>query len=335
MLDSPGTLLPVAPAVQALKAAGDPSRLRILAILQHHELTVGELVDVVGQSQPRVSRHLKLLVEAGLLERHTEGTSAFYRLDRTSPLQGPIAELLHTLDPEDPDIERDAERLGRIRAARARRAAAYFEQVASNWDRMRSAHVPEEEIEAALIDLLSARAGGDFLDLGTGTGRILEIAAPHIRNGIGIDTSRDMLTVARDKLERQALHHCHVRHGDVYNLDLPAGTIDTAVLHHVLHFLDDPALAIAEAARTLRPRGQLTVVDFAPHGIEALRHDYEHIRLGFAHDEVATWCTDAGLEDVTATDFTPRDRGADVLTVTLWTATQRADAPGTYTLEVA
>jgi ubiquinone/menaquinone biosynthesis C-methylase UbiE len=322
-------------SIAALKAAGDPSRLRILAILDHHELTVGELVQILGQSQPRVSRHLRVLVDAGVLTRKAEGTSAFYRLERSAAVAPLITTLLETVDPADPDIERDAVRLRQLRATRSERAARYFRDVATNWDRMRSTHVPEADIEAALIAGLADRPEGRLLDLGTGTGRILEIAAPHVQSGIGIDTSRDMLSVARDRLETARQHHCQVRHGDVYNLDLPAGTADTAVLHHVLHFLDDPAAAVAEAGRMLAADGCLAVVDFAPHTIEALRHDYQHVRLGFADDEIRRWCTAAGLENFRAQHFTPGDTGADVLTVVLWTATQRSNVPSTYPLEVA
>lgn len=329
--------IPLTPshAVQALKAAGDPSRLRILAILEEHDLSVTELVRVLAQSQPRVSRHLRVLVEAGLLRRHAEGTSAFYGVDRTSPMAIVVADLLACLDSSDAEIARDAERLTDIRTTRSQRATRYFEEVASSWDRMRSTHVPEADIEAALVDLLASRPRGELLDLGTGTGRMLEVAAPHIDRGVGIDTSRDMLAVARHKLEQQRLSHCHVRHGDVYNVDIPAGTVDTAVLHHVLHFLDDPERAIAEAARTLRPHGMLTIIDFAPHSMQTLRDDFQHARLGFADDEISAWCSAAGLGNISTRDFTPSQEGADVLTVTLWTATQRADAPTNYTLEVA
>jgi len=329
------TTLTTTDAVQALKAAGDPSRLRILATLEHHDLSVGELVEVLAQSQPRVSRHLRVLVEAGLLRRHAEGTSAFYGIDRTSPIAAVVTDLLTQLDSSDPDITRDGERLMRIRNVRSQRATRYFEQVASDWDRVRSTHVPEADIEAALVDLLERRPRGEFLDLGTGTGRMLEVAAPHIDRGVGIDTSRDMLAVARHKLEQQRFSHCHVRHGDVYNVDLPSGGVDTAVFHHVLHFLNDPASAINEAARTLRPNGMLTIIDFAPHSIEMLRDEYEHVRLGFTEDEVSGWCSAAGLENISAMNFTPSQEGADVLTVTLWTAMQRADAHPSHTLEVA
>ncbi len=328
----------VASLVPGLKAAGEPTRLRILAILEHHELTVTELVQILGQSQPRVSRHLRVLCEAGLLRRQAEGTSAFYRLDRTSDLAPLVTSLLGLLDPTDVEVARDAQRLRRIRTARASRAAGYFEQVASSWDRMRGHHVPEAEIEAALVELLRGREIASLVDLGTGTGRILEIAAPHIGSGVGVDTSRDMLAVARDKLERGRLHHCQVRHGDIYHLDLPDGSVDAAVVHHVLHFLDEPADAIAEAARILGPGGLLVIVDFAPHGLELLREEYEHVRLGFSTDEIDEWCIRAGLGEVRARTFLPDAVDDQTLPVTLWTALQPVDATSgrvTHPLEVA
>ena len=321
--------------VAVAKAIGDPSRVRILAILDQHELTVSELVLVLGQSQPRVSRHLKLLHDAGLLRRKAEGRAAFFRLDRTAQLAPLARAALDAIDADDPELAADARRLQTIRDNRARTAAAYFEDVATSWDAMRHRHVADSAIEHALLENLRADHVATLLDLGTGTGRILEIAGPHIDVGLGIDRSRDMLAVARHKLEGAGLHHCEVRHGDVHNVGVPAGTVDMAVLHHVLHFLDDPGHAIAEAARTLRPGGRLLVVDFQSHGEEMLRTDYQHQRLGFDTDEVDAWCREAGLSTVTATAFTPETVDEDTLTVVLWAATQRSDAPSTYSLEVA
>ncbi len=335
MTDARGSRTALPELVTALKAAGEPSRLRILAILADHELTVGELVQILGQSQPRVSRHLRVLGEAGLVKRQAEGTSAFYRLDRSAPLAPLMASLFDLLDPDDVDVARDAKRLRQIRQVRSERAARYFEQVASSWDRMRGHHVPEAEIEAALVDTLRDRDIRALVDLGTGTGRILEIAAPHIGAGIGVDTSRDMLGVARDKLERARLHHCQVRHNDIYHLDLPDGAVDAAVLHHVLHFLDEPADAIAEAARVLGPSGLLVIVDFATHEVELLREEYQHLRLGFSDEEIQEWCTRAGMGEVQTRTFLPEEVDDRTLTVTMWTAHQRADAPVSRSLEVA
>lgn len=322
--------------IAALKAAGEPTRLRVLAILEHHELTVSELVTVLGQSQPRVSRHLRVLSDAGLVKRQTEGTSAYYRIDRDGPLSHLMARILAAVDRDEPEIARDATRLRRIRERRSVAAASYFETVAADWDRMRSRHVPDAAVEAALADVLSANDIDDLLDLGTGTGRVLELAGPLVRRGVGVDFSRDMLAVARDKLDRAGLPHCHVRMGDIHRLDVPAGSVDAAVMHHVLHFLDDPNHAIAEAARTLRPGGLLVLIDFAPHSLEVLRQDYNHVRLGFDTLEIREWCAAAGLGNLTELTFAPDNADPDeTLTVKLWTARQRADAPVAYPMEVA
>lgn len=327
--------LEVPAVVQAAKAVADPSRVRILAILDHHELTVSELVDVLGQSQPRVSRHLKLLQDAGFLHRKAEGRSAFYRLHRSGPVAPILRSVLDGLRPDDPALAADARRLRSIRDARDQQARTYFEAVASGWDGMRHRHVAETEIEGALVDMIRGRHVRSLLDLGTGTGRVLELAAPHIDTGVGVDLSRDMLAVARHKLEAAGLHHCEVRHGDLRHLSLPNGSVDMAVLHHVLHFLDDPADALAEAARTLRPGGTLVVVDFASHDEDVLRTEHQHQRLGFDTDEMEDWCHAAGLRDLTARTFTPEQVDDETLAVVFWTATQRRDAPSTYTLEVA
>ncbi len=327
--------LSAAHAVVVAKAIGDPSRVRILAILDQHELTVSELVLVLGQSQPRVSRHLKLLQEAGLLRRNAEGRAAYFRLDRGAAAAPVVRSLLDAIAPEDAELATDARRLQTIRDNRARKAESYFEDVATSWDAIRHRHVAESAIEAALLDSLATAQVATLLDLGTGTGRILEIAGPHIEAGLGIDRSRDMLTVARHKLEGAGLQHCEVRQGDVHNVAVADGSVDMAVLHHVLHFLDDPGHAIAEAARTLRSGGRLVVVDFETHAEEMLRTDYQHQRLGFDTDEVDAWCREAGLGAVTATRFVPETVDENTLTVVLWTAVQRSDAPSTYSLEVA
>jgi ubiquinone/menaquinone biosynthesis C-methylase UbiE/DNA-binding transcriptional ArsR family regulator len=321
--------------VQITKAIGEPTRLRIVAVLNACELTVTELCRILGQSQPRVSRHLKLLCEAGVLERHAEGSNAFHRTARNGAQRTIVTALLTSIGPTDPVIARDNERLATIRSERAEAATSYFETVASNWDRVRSLHVADAEVEAALLHAVDGRRIDDLLDIGTGTGRILELFADRIAHGLGIDMSREMLRGARSHLDDKRLAHCSVRHASVYNLDLAEGCMDVAVLHHVLHFLDDPAEAIAQAARTLRPQGSLLIVDFAPHDREQLRAEYAHRRLGFADDEVVAWCERAGLVDVTVRHLRPAAVTADSLTVSLWTATQRSDAPALYTLEAA
>lgn len=323
----------------ALKAAGEPTRLRILVALSDGELTVSELCRVLGQSQPRVSRHLRLLCEANLLERHSEGTSAFYGHVRTEPGRSMLANLLHLIDPADGAIEADRQRLAAIRSERAEAANHFFEQVAERWDRVRSLHVADDEVEEALLATATEGNGenpriGRLLDIGTGTGRVLDLFADHIDHGLGIDLSSNMLKVARARLSARNLDHCKVRQANIYALDVPAGSVDLAIAHHVLHFLDDPAAAVAEAASTLRPGGQLIVIDFAPHQMASLRIEQAHRRMGIDDGEIADWFARAGLVDMTTAHLVPSSppppdpidgRVGEVLTVGLWSA-KRADA---------
>lgn len=310
--------------LQAMRAAGESSRLRILLALAPGELTVGELCRVLEQSQPRVSRHLKLLCDAGLLVRHAEGASAFYRLAPSGSLGRDLLDAVLPMADVvgDAVLQRDAQRLETVQADRAAEAASYFEANAADWDDIRSRHVAERNVETAMLAAVGRRQIGTLLDIGTGTGRILEVFAERVESGLGIDLSAQMLKLARVQLDRAGLGNCTVRHGNVYDLAVPDGSVDVAVLHHVLHFLDDPATAIAEAARTLGRDGRLLVVDFAPHGVEALRTEHAHRRLGFAESEVVDWLTAAGLSGVSTTHFPPASDDDETLTVTLWCATQ-------------
>jgi len=311
----------------ALKAAAEPTRLRLLAILARGELAVSELTRVLHQSQPRVSRHLKLLCDAGLLDRGPEGAWVFYRLTDSGPGARVARSLLDLLPAEDPEFARDLERLERVRQERAERAAAYFRDNAMAWDRIRSLYVGEAAVEQAMLNAVAEESLGDLVDLGTGTGRILEVFASKVRRGIGIDLSHAMLDAARANLHDHAIGNCQVRWGSVYDVPLPSACADVVTLHHVLHFLSDPAAALKEAARLLRPHGRLLVVDFAPHSMEFLRTDYAHRRLGFADDEVTRWCEGAGLGTV-AVRHLEAASGAEhgSLTVSLWTAVKPAAA---------
>ena len=282
--------------LNGLRAAGETTRLRILALCARGELTVTELTQILGQSQPRVSRHLKLLCDAGLLERLREGTWAFYRLAEEGACGELGRTLIALLPADDAALGQDLQRLQAVKRARADEANAYFRANASCWNEIRSLHVPEAEVEAALLALFADRAIDSFLDIGTGTGRMLQLFADQIRRGIGVDLSHDMLAVARASLEDSGLHHCQVRHADMYRLPFADASLDAVTFHQVLHFADQPAAALAEGVRVLAPGGRLAVVDFAPHELEALRHDHAHRRLGFSDAEVAEWFRACGLE---------------------------------------
>ena len=322
--------------LNGLRAAGEHTRLRLLALLAGSELTVSELTRILGQSQPRVSRHLKLLADAHLVERIQEGAWAFYRLADRGPARPLLTALAALLPADDPDLIRDFQRLETVKQERAAAAAAYFRDIAKSWDRIRDLYAAESDVEKAMLAAAGDEPAGTLLDLGTGTGRILEVFSERIGRGIGIDTSREMLSVARANLEKQSLRHCQVRHGDIYNLPVPTGSVDVVTIHHVLHFLDDPAAAIGRAAEALRPRGRLLIVDFAPHSLEILRSEYAHRRLGFGDAEVSDWCRAAGLEDMGVEHLVVTGANdAEKLTVSLWSGMQRADAPAHYELDVA
>jgi SAM-dependent methyltransferase/DNA-binding transcriptional ArsR family regulator len=299
----------------ALRAVAEPTRLRLVVLCARGELTVSELTQILGQSQPRVSRHLKLLCEAGLLDRFREGSWVFYRLSQSGPTSALARQLVAACDDVDPTIALDLQRLSAIKRQRADVASAYFRENAAQWHCIRSLYVDECEVEAALVDIIAAADPRDLLDIGTGTGRVLEILAPRVEHALGIDQSREMLSIARVNLERAGLGNGSVRLGDMYQLALPDSSFDAVVVHQVLHYADRPAAAIAEAARVLRPNGVLILVDFAPHMLEFLREEHAHRRLGFADDEVAEWCRTAGLDPAP-----PRHLRGDPLTVVIWTA---------------
>ncbi len=308
----------------ALKAAAEPTRLRLVALLARAELTVTELTLILGQSQPRVSRHLKLMVEAGLIERYQEGSWAFYRLNDRGEGGALGARLIELFPDDDDELVRDGERLERVLDERRERAQDYFAHNAAEWDRIRSLYIPEEAVEAALLKAAQGRKIETMLDLGTGTGRILQVFAEQIDHGTGLDLSLDMLSVARANLSAAGASHVQVRRGDLLALPFSDRQFDLVTVHQVLHFLDKPGQALDEAARVLAPGGLLLVADFAPHSLEYLREDQAHRRLGFSDEEIAELLRMAGL--------TPRDplhlkpeKGSDAkLTVTLWAA----EAPG-------
>jgi ArsR family transcriptional regulator len=294
-----------------LRALADPTRLRIVALVRRLELAVGELALVLGQSQPRVSRHLRILADAGLIDRAREGAWVFVRLT-DAPHVGPALALL---DVWGDAVEADLARLSDVRGERAAAAAAYFASHAAAWDSIRALHVAEAEVEAAIVDVLGDRPVGRLLDIGTGTGRMIELLGSDATAAIGVDRSPEMLRLARGRIEAAGLARAEVRHADMYALPRPDDSADTVVLHQVLHFADDPAAAVAEAAR-VAGNGRVLVVDFAPHDREEFRTQFAHVRLGFDDAQIGGWMRAAGLDVVRQRHLRPSD--AYPLTVGLW-----------------
>jgi ArsR family transcriptional regulator len=300
----------------------DSTRLRILRLLRAMELSVGELAQILGQSQPRVSRHVKILIDGGLVERRKEGSWVFLSLGsgtRVSPLFA-LLDSWSELGGEDPWAIADAARLTAVRADRAAAAERYFALHAKNWDELRSLHIAESEVEAAIGRALGERPVGRLVDVGTGTGRMLELFASRSESALGIDRSPEMLRLARVKLAEQGLASAELRQGDMYSLPLVSGSADTVIIHQVLHYAQQPAAAIAEAARLLVPGGRLLVVDFAPHEREELRSRDAHARLGFADEAVTGWMAAAGLKG----EVVQHLEGGE-LTVTIWSG-ERTEA---------
>lgn len=277
------------------------------------ELSVGELAQVLGQSQPRVSRHLKILADAGVLERRKEGSWVFLTLASPEHLEALFGLIDDWADPATSALfASDAARTETIRAERTEAANRYFTGHAAVWDQIRSLHVAESEVERAIDRALSLESLGRLVDVGTGTGRMIELFGPRAEQAIGIDRSSEMLRLARVKLEAAGIHSS-LRQGDMYALPLPDGSADSIIIHQVLHYAHSPATAIAEAARVLAPGGTLLVVDFAAHEREELRATDAHIRLGFEDEVMAGWFAAAGLE----VDHVEHLEGGE-LTVTLW-----------------
>ena len=303
--------------LSALRAAGEPTRLRILAILALGELTVSELTQVLLQSQPRISRHLKLLADAGLIVRYPEGSWVLYRLDESARLGDLLAEIIASLPQGDHELQRDRERLAEVRAERAARAQAYFAANAAQWDSLRANHIPETAIEERMGELIGGRDIDLLVDLGTGTGRMLEIFGTRASRAVGFDISPDMLTIARAKLDELAAENCQVRQGDCANVPLEDNVADIVILHQVLHFLDDPQRAVNEAARITRPGGCVLIADFGPHEMEDLRNEHAHRRLGFADDEMNHMLRAAGLFAAAGDTLTAQNTP---LTVAMWQA---------------
>ena len=333
----------------ALKAAGEVTRLRILALLAVRELNVSDLTSILDQSQPRISRHLRLLDEAGLIERFREGSFVYCRLAQREIVAELVSKAIGLLDPTDQVLANDRRRATKIQEERVAASQIWFKANAAKWDQIRSLYISDQKVEDAMLDLLSSEGaaskgpaslgpastgedGGQFdllLDLGTGTGRVLELFAHKVRQAIGYDRSHSMLEYARNRLADKGYDHCQVRQGDLIDLALEDGLSDLVILHQVLHFLIEPEKAVREAARLLRPGGQLLIVDFAPHNLDIFREQFAHERLGFSEQQMAVWLENANLAPKRLVQLAADESKADQkLVVSLWLAEKPAMTAG-------
>jgi len=281
--------------LQGLRAAAEPTRLRIIALCGHAELSVTELVMILGQTQPRVSRHLKLLVEGGLLQRNKEGNRAYYRLSNEAE-GADLARMLNDLMPGEDEVHTlDLSRLSSVKADRVRYAETFLDPYSQEIIELRGMWPPDEVIDKCILELLQDRSIENLLDLGTGTGRILRTLAPFVAKGTGIDNSLEMLSIARARLDQAGIKNCQVRAGDMYRLPFKQNSFDLITINSLLRYADEPKKVIAEAARVLEKKGALLIVDLAAHDLSTLRDEYGHSWLGFSEVEMVEMLSEANL----------------------------------------
>lgn len=305
--------------VGALRAVAEPTRLRLAVLLCRAELTVTEISRVLGQSQPRTSRHLRLLLDADILERVPEGAHVFYRVADRGEAATLVRQLAARAPAEDPVIAADAAALDEVRSARLQAAASSLRLHADELAATLPLQVAEADVERGMLELIGATEPIErLLDIGTGSGRMLELLAPVSERSIGLDVSRDMVALARAKLGQARLWQASVRQGDLHRPPLEASSFDVAVMHHVLHLLDDPGESIIDAARLLRPGGRLLIADYAPHALEFLRERHGHRQLGISAAQMRGWAAEAGLAIETERTLRPAQAGGEHLTVALW-----------------
>ena len=304
--------------LSALRAAAEISRLRIIAILMNSELTVSEIIEVLNQSQPRVSRHLKLLCESRILDRYQEGSRVFHRLSDAEDMTTVINGLRMMINLNSEEFKSDQERLKRTKDKNALQAAEYFSTNAAEWDQIRKMAVPDADIESTMIEQLGNHKPDLLVDLGTGTGRMLQIFSPYISRGIGIDLNREMLQLARSNLDSAGVSNCTVRQNDFNDLPFDSNSVDAIVIHQVLHYTDRPENVLIEASRVLKTGGQLSIVDFLPHDLEFLRDNHAHRRLGFSDSVISDWGKICKLKVSGIEHLQPKHSTKTSLSVGLW-----------------
>ncbi|MCP4934349.1 MAG: metalloregulator ArsR/SmtB family transcription factor [bacterium] len=317
----------------ALKAAGEATRLRILALLAVRELNVSDLTNILDQSQPRISRHLRLLDEAGLIERFREGSFVYCRLVQKEVVGELVYTAIGLLDRKDLVLSADRIRAEKIQEERVAASQIWFKANAAKWDQIRSLYISDHKVEAAMLDMLGVKTKDCpfnlLLDLGTGTGRVLELLAHKTHQAIGYDSSHSMLEYARSRLAHKCFDHCQVRQGDLIDLSVEDGQADLVVLHQVLHFLFEPEKGVFEAARLLQPGGQMLIVDFAPHNLDIFREEFAHERLGFSEHQMALWLKRSGLVEKQKIQLAADENKTDEkLVVSLWLAQKAVSSAG-------
>lgn len=304
-----------------LRAIAEETRLRIILLLARGELNVKDLTNILGQSQPRVSRHLKLLLDSSLINRHREGSWVYFRLSEKARNHSFVASVIASVDEEDSLLKRDLTRLNAVKQSRSEEAAKYFASIAENWDSLRKLQISEDKVEAAIAKILGGNLG-NLLDLGTGTGRMLELFSNRANLSVGVDLSHEMLSYARAKLEKAGLTNSQVRQGDIFNLPMETGHFDTVIIHQVLHYLDESLSVLKEASRVMASGAKLLIVDFASHDNEDLRVSHSHRRLGFSTAQMKEWAEIADMKMIKTESFPPDERMpgtvSEPLTVQLW-----------------
>ena len=314
--------------LSSLRAAAEPTRLRLLALAGRGAFCVSDFTEILGQSQPRLSRHLKLLCDCGLLDRVREGANVWFGLPHGEP--GALArDLIARLPDDEPILEADRRQAARVLAERARVASESFRRQGADWDEMRALDLPALAVETALQTLVPETDAGRLLDIGTGTGRVLELLAPRVSQGVGVDASKAMLALARSRLARPGLAHCSVRLADMYRLPLAEASFDIAVVQMVLHYAEDPPGVLSEVARVLRPGGRLIVIDLEQHGRDELVTRLAHRWPGFSDATMGALLEDAGMQ---RSEPLPIE---GPLAVRIWPATRTADAPIAQLRELA
>jgi ArsR family transcriptional regulator len=285
-----------------LKVFADATRVRLLALLAREELTVAELSSITRLAQPRVSTHLARLKDVGLVRDRRAGVSAYYRFDDDAlePEQRALWTMLRD-GSDDPLLRQDAERVPTVLALRAA-DQNWADTVAGDMERHYSPGRTWEALARSALPLMEA---GNVLDIASGDGVLAELIAPHARRYVCLDASSKVVMAASERLRR--LGNVEVHEGDMHSLPFDDGEFDLVVLMHALTYSDDPARAVAEAARVLRPGGRLLLSSLARHEHRGVVEAYGHVNLGFSDKDLQRFAVRAGL-DVVSSGLVTRER---------------------------